>query len=118
MLKMAEAALIQLSEPRQGLESRDSDAVQGKETQQESSSGSTTETSSMNDENETTEKKISTTHPTRPKLREKANSYFAERKGGPVTRRWMSLMYRNLAANPGSNEHEVSDWNGGVTGKE
>ena len=47
----------------------------------------------------------SATDPTRPNLGEKANSFFEERNNRPSTRRWMSLLHRNLAANPGSSQH-------------
>ena len=36
---------------------------------------------------------------------EKADSYFEERDKRPGSRRWMSLLHRNLAANPGSTQH-------------
>jgi hypothetical protein len=36
---------------------------------------------------------------------EKADSYFKERDKRPGSRRWMSLLNRNLAANPGSTHH-------------
>jgi hypothetical protein len=36
---------------------------------------------------------------------EKADSYFKERDKRPGSRRWMSLLHRNLAANPGSTHH-------------
>ncbi len=70
---------------------------------------SSTDSSSTDSESENIEMgtHINTSHivSTQPKPVEKADSYFEERDKLPGTRRWMSLLHRNLAANPGSTHH-------------
>jgi hypothetical protein len=106
---MAEPAPTELSVPHLDPNLKKFDEVGAEEIKQEVHSRSSTETSSLNGEkeNENTDMQTSITQPTRPKVGEKTNSYFEERNDQPGTRRWKSLLNRNLAANPGSSEHEV-----------
>jgi hypothetical protein len=103
---MAESEPAELSKSYQNLDSETIDEI-GVEAQRESISESSTETSVKSSETEKVGTQASTTRATRPKLQEKANSYVEERKDTPSTQKWMSLLHRNLAANPGSSAHNL-----------
>lgn len=83
----------------------------GIEAEQKSNSELVMETIAMTgesvieNEKENGDMQNTSTLPTCPKPEERANSYFEAKDDRPSTRGWMSLLHRNLAANPGSSQH-------------
>ncbi len=105
---MVDSVRVEIPEPCQSLNSSIIDSLKVERKQEaELDLDSSTGALSKNTENETMDmgKQTSNTLPARPKPQEKVNSYFEERKDRPGTRRWMSILHRNLAANPGSSHH-------------